>query len=199
MIDFIQAHNIACVGCGRVPEQISGDIFCQICRYDTFPFSQLADAELKTSICANTPIDYEIRLRELENNFFDPLELNNIHIATFDDVDPDLNYYNSTIHNNFNCNYYFEDTFNDKLKRTFSNVSTFSLTHLNIRSAQKNVHNFDTYLNNINNRFDIVGLCETWLNENNVERHGLAGYSHEFNLRKGKKKVEEFLSSSEII
>ena len=45
------------------------------------------------------------------------------------------------------------------------------MIHTNIRSVAKNMNKLDMYLNNLKHEFPIIGLSETWLNENRETRH----------------------------
>ena len=51
-----------------------------------------------------------------------------------------------------------------------------SLCHVNIRSARKNLGNFENYLNMLNHDFIVIGLSETWLNDNDNDLYGWCGY-----------------------
>ena len=51
-----------------------------------------------------------------------------------------------------------------------------SLCHVNIRSAKKNLGNFENYLNILKHDFTVIGLSETWLSDNDGDLYGLCGY-----------------------
>ena len=51
-----------------------------------------------------------------------------------------------------------------------------SLYHINIRRARQFVDNFENYLNMLNHDFTVIGLPETWLNDNDSDLYGLCGY-----------------------
>lgn len=180
------AHpNNMCVNCQKASCNIGDDGLCEQCRSHVFPFGEVSNEDIITLISGNE--ENINSWEELENELLNPFYLNNIHVPEFSDIDPDINYYNSSLSNNLNCKYYNEDSLNGRIASELVNIPTFSLVHLNIRSIQKNLNNFDLYLHNLDIKFDIIGLTETWLNENNADRYRLSGYNVEHNTRKGKK------------
>ena len=54
--------------------------------------------------------------------------------------------------------------------------SNFLLYHTNVRSAVKNLDNYVTYLNNLQHKFSITGLSETWLNDSKADLINVLGY-----------------------
>ena len=44
------------------------------------------------------------------------------------------------------------------------------------QKCQKNLDNFEKYLNILKHDFTVIGLSETWLNDNDGDLHGLCGY-----------------------
>ena len=61
--------------------------------------------------------------------------------------------------------------------------TTFSLIHSNIRSASKNADDLSNFLTTLDHKFDIIGLSETWLNENNDIVPGFSNYTQVHNYR----------------
>jgi hypothetical protein len=54
-------------------------------------------------------------------------------------------------------------------KKTEINIkSNFSLVHLNIRSITNKFDHFKELLDSLNTEFKIIGLSETWLNDNTI-------------------------------
>ena len=53
----------------------------------------------------------------------------------------------------------------------------FSMMHLNIRSAQKNLGTLESYLATLNHKFTVIGISESWLKNHNADRYGLSGYN----------------------
>ena len=75
-------------------------------------------------------------------------------------LDPDIN-----LHHNTSSEYYDENSFNELVKNKVITQNNFSMTFLNIRSAMKNLESFKNYLDILNIHFSIIGLAETWLNQ----------------------------------
>ena len=66
----------------------------------------------------------------------------------------------------FRCDHFTQNRFNelfDKTRSSFSNC--FSLLHLNIRSLPRNYDNFTRFLANVDSKFSIMGVTETWLKD----------------------------------
>jgi exonuclease III len=64
-----------------------------------------------------------------------------------------------------NSNYYLPSEF--RKKTTDINIkSNFSLAHLNIRSITNKFDHFKELLDSLDTEFKIIGLSETWLNDN---------------------------------
>ena len=110
----------------------------------------------------NGPVRYDAdRLASLS---FNPL-LHNIrtNLARSFDLDPDTNL--RDLFSN-ECEYFNEDQFNDMLSSEDSRIcDTFSLLHLNIRSLQCNASKLTDLLSNVNLKFSLIGISETWLND----------------------------------
>ena len=126
-------------------------------------------------------------LSHIENNLFNPEELNHAHqfLPNFN-IDPEVNYFNHLLNNNLKCDYYMEKTFNDMFHNRLRDQSIFSLFHLNIRSAPKNLDKLEQYLTNLTIQFDVIGLTETWLKDSNKDRYVLKDYSQENVVRSEK-------------
>ena len=91
-----------------------------------------------------------------------------------DELDPDTNVTN-VLYNN-ECKYYNEDSFNELLRSEPNIIDSLSLLHVNIRSVPKNLSELQNYMECLNTNFSIVGLSETWLNENNSDMYQIEGY-----------------------
>ena len=130
----------------------------------SFPFNDLDDADFNLAIyeMQNGPVRYDAdRLASLS---FNPL-LHNIrtNLARSFDLDPDTN-----LRDLFSddCEYFIEDQFNDMLSSEDSRIcDSFSLLHLNIRSLQCNASNLTDLLSNVNLKFSLICISETWLND----------------------------------
>lgn len=93
---------------------------------------------------------------------FNPLIPGNRNLALSSDLDPDSNF-NFDM---FRCDYFTESQFNELFHKTRSSFSNcFSLLHLNIRSLSRNYDNFTSFLANIEGKFSIMGVSETWLKD----------------------------------
>ena len=121
------------------------------------PFHSLNNYELRNTIqVANN------RLKEIlaKGNL-----LNYIHRTT-----------HSSIRENINCSYYYEDNLNNLMNKTDYNVS---LLHLNIRSLDKHNTELMALINSTDKMFDIIALTE--IGKKNIEnRAGL--YKDSYNL-----------------
>ena len=83
----------------------------------------------------------------------------------------------------FRCDYKTENQFNelfDKTRSSFSNC--ISLLHLNIRSLPRNYDNFTRFLANIDGKFSIMGVSETWLKDSGYS-FDIEGYDFIHNPR----------------
>ena len=81
------------------------------------------------------------------------------------------------------CDYYLEDTLNKKLDKINVDQNAFSMIHLNIRSAPKNLSKFESYLSNISHTFKIIALTENWLKPHNQSLFSMSGYKSEHRVR----------------
>ena len=62
------------------------------------------------------------------------------------------------------------DTFNETLLE-YSESNVLSLMHINCRSLGKNFDNITLFLNSVHIDFSIIGLTETWLNNESQLYH----------------------------
>ena len=111
---------------------------------------------------------------------FHPFEFNdNDHRSPLCEIDPDLYFYNST---NFNdtiqCNYFDETTFKEVDQFKHGRIDgALSMCHLNIRSIRKNLGYFEVYLKALDYDFSLIGISETWLQDNTCDLFHLDGYN----------------------
>ena len=102
------------------------------------------------------------------------------------ETDPDIQFYNAlSIIYNENSNYYFEDQFNHLLSRIECSQN-LSFLHANIRSLKANRVMFESFIDNLQRKFSIIGLTETWLTPVNADLHTLPGYCHIYRCRQGR-------------
>ena len=136
---------------------------CSTCTENKFPFSQADDAEIihecfnsnwscgcltdiKPFVCSTESSKYKLDLSQSSDS--------NDHDMDFDDnynayhsLKPDFKYYETHEFHNL------KDKMADK---------TFSLLHTNICSLQYNGDNLENLLANLQFKFDIIALTETW-------------------------------------
>ena len=86
---------------------------------------------------------------------------------------------------NENSNYYFEDQFNHLLSRIECSQN-LSFLHANILSLKANRVMFESFINDLQRKFSIIGLTETWLTPVNADLHTLPGYCHVYRCRQGR-------------
>ena len=121
---------------------------------------------------------------DFANKILNPFELNDIECTQPNyEIDPDFHYFNDVnISNVLKCNYYFSESFS-KLLRTRGVMNEFSVMHHNIRSLPANLSEFTIFLEEMQHNFSIIGISETWLNEDNVNLYGISGYESFHNVR----------------
>ena len=94
-------------------------------------------------------------------------------------MDPDSNF----SFDKYRCDYFTESQFNElfhKTRSTFSNC--LSLLHLNIHSLSRSYDNFTSFLANIEGKFTIMGVSETWLKDSGYS-FDIMGYDFIHNPR----------------
>ena len=124
-------------------------------------------------------------------NFFEH-DVNDNYTLDIDEIDPDINYFNNfvTFNNDDTCKYYSIDGFNEEYFQKFPSMQRendlFSLIHVNIRSMSCNISTFEHFLESLNLDYYIIGLSETWLNQDNNDLFTIQGYSCVNNYRTSK-------------
>ena len=155
--------------------------YCIRCVEDIFPFNNIDDDVEFLNAIRNPTNPYFFDCDELNSRIDNVFELGCTDDASpLSDNDPDnfLDDFNGS-HLSKNCSYYNENTFKQKCTRGDDLTQYMSLMHVNIRSVQKNFSNFENYLAILNYNFDVVGLSETWLNENTLVHFKPDGYRAE--------------------
>ena len=177
-------HHMNCITLNKLEQEEylknQNNWNCLNCYSDLFPFNNLEDDdEFITYACHQNPV--------LKDRIFTPFELNEENESlTMYDIDPDYNYYHDI---NYlltcKCQYYQEESFASEIvKHSASNE--FSICHVNIRSAKKNLCDFANYLNLLNYQFSVVALSETWFHENECDLYDIEGYNMESICRQNK-------------
>ena len=76
------------------------------------------------------------------------------------------------------CNHQTEQTLNNYVSRKGISKNNFSLFHLNIRSVPAYLSSLLSDMENLDHRFSVIELTETWLNPSNIDAYGIDGYNH---------------------
>ena len=174
-----RAH-IACYDVNR--DELSGmnQWYCEHCLRNALPFVHIHDDNEYKCAVYEFLSDERINFEDLDKRIFIPFELNTSDYLPMTDVDPDTQFYSDVCFSgNMGCNYYTIDSFN----RLCQNIITyprrpFSIFHHNIRSLPAHHSEMLAYLNSFSLQFDIIGLTESWLNDNNHDLYDLDGYVH---------------------
>lgn len=125
------------------------------------PFVHLDEESFNLALfeLRNGNIDFNID--RLEMLHFNPFIGEDSRATT--DLDPDNQFFNGS-----NSRYYIPNQLNDDT--AISSLSSFSIMHHNIRSINKNLSNLTDLLSTLNLDFDVIGLSETWLqNDQNIQ------------------------------
>ena len=153
--------------------------YCPTCLSCLFPYNLITDENDFISAIADISCVSQKSFCYLSDKLFMPFELNDKdHRSALCDIDPDLHFYQEFNQATVKCNYmyYLETKFNDEISKPNGTKDVLSLCHVNIRSARKNLGDFENYLNMLNHDFTVIGLSETWLNDNDSDLYGLCGY-----------------------
>lgn len=84
------------------------------------------------------------------------------------------------------CEHYLEDSFRSKISNYFSDNSPFSVLHFNVRSLTNKLDDLQQYPEELVHKFSVIGISETWLNNDNESQIQLPGYSFVNNNRNAK-------------
>ena len=167
------------------------DWTCIKCVSIIFPFNQLEDENdfidaLSELWYANKNFSFS----QLSDKIFNPFEFNEGRTALpIDAADPDIQFFNDyAMRSAFShSDYYFIDDFISKKKAKSISSNSFSLIHMNIRSAPSHFQEFEAFLTSLETQFQIIALSETWFSDITIDTYGLIGYSHEYNYRSKKR------------
>ena len=161
--------------------------YCTKCIEQIFPFNNIFDDnDFLEALSENWDNSRVVPLSMIHNTerLFHPFELNEDGSHPLLDCDPDIQYYNNQFNSAlYSCDYFLEDSFNDRLKRENINSNSFSLLHANIRSAAQNLKRFEAYLANLDHRFKILAITESWLKDHNASLYNIDEYSAEHRCR----------------
>ena len=151
--------------------------YCPTCLSCLFPYNLISDENDFISAITDISGESHQDFCYLSDKLFMPFELNDKdHSSALCDIDPDLHFYQEFNQATVKCNYYLETKFNDEISEPNGTKDVLSLCHVNIRSAKKNLGNFENFLNILKHDFTVIGLSETWLSDNDGDLYGLCGY-----------------------
>ena len=106
-----------------------------------------------------------------------PIEINDEFDTPLTEIDPDMQFYlESNYIKNTKCDYYIEHTFVKNISKIHEQKRALSMFHMNIKSLPKHFDELQQYLNMLEYDFSVIGISETWLNENNADLYDLNGY-----------------------
>ena len=134
---------------------------CSCCRFDKFPFSGADDVELHMdSFNSNWSCSCKVR-----NQSYVPSTDKDLYKLNLSNSDPDDEIddfdYNFNAHHSLKPNFNYYETHEFHVLKD-KNTSSFSLLHSNISSLQFNADNLHNLLSNLEFKFDIIALTETW-------------------------------------
>ena len=153
--------------------------YCSLCLRDIFAYNRLDDEDFIEALAESWENQPLVSFETLENQelIFSPFDFNDNFDNPLHDADPDIQFYNNHYSGSLQaCDYYLENMFNDKIKKSKISNQSFSVLHMNIRSMQKNLGSLENYLETLDHKFTAIGISESWLKEYNVDRPVLDGY-----------------------
>ena len=159
---------------------------CPQCNTSLFPFNCIEHENEFLNIITNSGGNHSFTLEELDEKIFCPFNFTEQDTSSpLSDNDPDLNYYNQFSSGSLsNSSYFSENTFTKNVENDPSLRDKFSLFHLNIRSAPKNLHELTNFFSVIDFKFSAVGLTETWFSDTNCDLYTIDDYQHIYYNRK---------------
>ena len=163
---------------------------CQICISGVFPFCHISDDDnFKEALLELSSTNLTISLKDLESQVFNVFETNDDEsLFPMVDIDPDLQYFNNVVNScNIKCNYYLEDLFKDECLKCKEDNLPFSLFSLNVRSLPKHVDQLKAYLITLHFNFAVIGLSETWLNDDTLDLYYFDNYTMTPKTRSGRR------------
>ena len=157
---------------------------CKICQNNKFPFSNVDDDEL-TKSCFNSNYNCQCGIKKVNytsNNDYKLLLNISTHKDNWENHDPEIDgFFNQFVDLKPNFKYYDVHDFH-QIKNKLNYGRCFSVIHLNICSLQANADGLESFLCDLEFKFDVVSLSETWNPENkkqNFKPPKIDGY-HEY-------------------
>ena len=114
-----------------------------------------------------------------------PLKL--MKAPTFNEMDPDIQFYSSTHYAlNTQRDYFIEDTFLKNITEKNQFQNKLSLFHINVKSLPKHHDELELYIDSLNFKFSVIALTENWLDKSKQDLFDLEGYNclHQFRKEK---------------
>ena len=116
-----------------------------------------------------------------ETKILNPFEINEdgSNLSEYrGDLDHDKCFFNHSHSILEACNYQTEQTLNNYVSRKGIFNSNFSLFHLNVKSVPAKFSQLLWYMENLADRFSVIGLTETWLKPSNIDAYVIDGNNH---------------------
>ena len=162
--------------------------YCPPCMQFVLVYSHYDDNDRFHNAVIEGMLDCSFHYHEMNNKVFMPFKINEGSDTPFTEIDPDFHFYTeSYCIKNTQCDYYIEDTFVDKFKRSGSFDRNLSIFHLNIKSLPKHYDELEMYLDSLRFPFSFIGLTETWLDECKENLYDLPQYVSVTRYRKMKR------------
>ena len=127
-------------------------------------------------------IDNDFLIADLEasqNELYERNRLDNLVFKPFSHSDNILfngNSQDTDIPLNPRTNFYSSQEFNNLIQTRHSNSDKLSILHLNIRGVSNKFDALKDYFNPLDNKFTIIALTETWLNNDDYDNFEIPGY-----------------------
>jgi hypothetical protein len=148
------------------------------------PFNHLDDTAFNAVLYEfeHGPLNFD--LDRLESLIFNPIEYlpSTLENSFITNLDPDLNF-NELMPSN--SRYMIESEVNELVTDKPCN-SGMSFLHINCRSLIGNFDRFRVLTTNLLDSFSVIGVSETWLNDDTFNMVNLPGYNFISNHRRGK-------------
>ena len=148
------------------------------------PFNHLDDTAFNAVLYEFEHGPLNFNLDRLESLIFNPIEYlpSTLENSFITNLDPDLNF-NELMPSN--SRYMIESEVNELVKDKPCN-SGMSFLHINCRSLIGNFDRFRVLTTNLLDSFSVIGVSETWLNDDTFNMVNLPGYNFISNHRRGK-------------
>ena len=144
------------------------------CLNKLFPFGDLTDEELCFNMSGvdDNLIELYEQCAQLKYVPFNYSDKNDYTING--SIDPDNNLHNRV---NVDSLYYTDDEFNTKVVPKSEGLSNFSIIHFNTRSMAANFNKLKACIAQLDYKFDVIAIIETWMNDNESEEFQLENYN----------------------